>query len=92
MRDSSQAVLAALLLIGCAGSTDAPSDDSTPVVLDGRTGEVVKPDPHAGHDHAGHDHAAHGKKSAELPAWVGGPGTLTVVYSNNVDGEIEPCG
>ncbi|GEM_PF-2377986 len=84
------ALVAWLALVGCGGDEAPPEPTQAPIVIDGRTGKVETPkDDHAGHDHAGHDHAA---DAGDAPEWVGGPGTLTVVYSNNVDGEIEPCG
>ena len=91
MRNSVLAALASVLVLGCGGGDEAPNAESSPVVLDGRTSAVATPAPHDHVSHGKHD-GKHGKKSAELPRWVGGPGTLTVVYSNNVDGEIEPCG
>ncbi len=95
MRSSWFAVLVFAASLGCGGADDSVPADA-PIVIDGRKATQPPADEHAGHDHAGHDHAGHDHgghgASGDAPEWVGGPGTLTVVYSNNVDGEIEPCG
>jgi hypothetical protein len=70
--------IGAALLIGCGGSSVEEAGQVEPVEV---ATPLVQKTPQVA------------KKTSEgPPEWVGGPGTLTVVYSNNVDGEIEPCG
>jgi hypothetical protein len=93
MRSSWFSILAAVSLLACGGGDEPPVQSEAPIIVDGRT-VTGPPGAHGaddGHDHAGHGHDD-GAKAKDQPSWVGGPGTLTVAYSNNVDGEIEPCG
>ena len=75
-------LIAALLLVGCGGEEVAVAPEVAPPV-------AVEASPASPMDKATPNVAS---RSPGEPEWVGGPGTLTVVYANNIDGEIEPCG
>jgi hypothetical protein len=84
-------IAAVCLLLGCGGATPAPSSAETspppsPVARADLAATAVdeKPsDPH-GKEVGGADVL---EATKALP-----PGDLAVVFMNNVDGEIEPCG